>query len=205
MESAVHSNSQRNTTTEARRKAILQAALTLFLDKGFTDTTMEDIRQLSGASTGSIYHHFSNKESIALDIYREGRDEVNKVLRAALQTDQPQAGIQAAVHAYLDWFAQHSDVGQYLLQAANTEYLGPQVAVLRRHLDLFSDYLLEWLQPFIDAGLVKRYPPQLYAPLVLGPCREFARRWLATRSLAELTEAREPLAVAAWLVLAPQD
>ena len=205
MESAITNSPQRNATSEARCKAILQAALTLFLSKGFTDTTMEDIRQLSGASTGSIYHHFSNKEAIALAIYREGRDEVNAVLRAALQTDQPQEGIQAAVYAYLDWFAQHPDAGQYLLQAANTEYLGPQVAVLKRHLDLFSDYLVTWLQPFIDAGLVSRYPSQLYAPLVLGPCREFARRWLATRSLPALMEAREPLAAAAWLVLAPQD
>ena len=54
-----------NITTETRRKAILEAALKSFSTKGFTETTMEDIKRLSGASTGSIYHHFENKEMLA--------------------------------------------------------------------------------------------------------------------------------------------
>ena len=58
-------DSEQNTTKESRRQAILEAALTCFTSKGFTETTMEDIRKLSGASTGSIYHHFENKEMLA--------------------------------------------------------------------------------------------------------------------------------------------
>ena len=70
--------SYRNVATESRRQAILQAALTFFLSKGFTNTTMDDIRQLSGASTGSIYHHFENKEMLAVALYREGRSDRSK-------------------------------------------------------------------------------------------------------------------------------
>ena len=57
----------------SRRQAILDAALACFTNKGFTETTMEDIRIRSGASTGSIYHHFSNKEMLARALYLEGR------------------------------------------------------------------------------------------------------------------------------------
>ncbi|GAC1367046.1 MAG: hypothetical protein NVS2B12_16260 [Ktedonobacteraceae bacterium] len=46
-------------------------------------------------------------------------------------------------------------------------------------------------------------PTHLYLALILGPCREFARRWLRTRISNDLKEAREPLAEATWLMLAP--
>ncbi len=67
-------DSEHSPTTELRRKAILDAALSCFASKGFTETTMEDIRKISGASTGSIYHHFSNKEMLARALYLEGRN-----------------------------------------------------------------------------------------------------------------------------------
>ena len=76
--------SGQNTTTETRRKAILQAALKSFSTKGFTETTMEDIRRLSGASTGSIYHHFENKEMLAQALYLEGRSDLNAALLASI-------------------------------------------------------------------------------------------------------------------------
>ncbi len=44
---------------------------------------MEDIRKLSGASIGSIYHHFANKELLARALYLEGRTSLNATLRAA--------------------------------------------------------------------------------------------------------------------------
>ncbi|MBO0795388.1 MAG: helix-turn-helix transcriptional regulator, partial [Ktedonobacteraceae bacterium] len=47
-------DSEQGTTKESRRQAILEAALACFASKGFTETTMEDIRKLSGASMGSI-------------------------------------------------------------------------------------------------------------------------------------------------------
>src|SRR5438067_13095650 len=106
------SSSDRPTAREARRRAILQAALTSFSTKGFTETTMEDIKRLSGASTGSIYHHFENKEMLAQALYLEWRSDLNAALLAAISDKLPREGIKALVYAYLDWFGQHPDLGQ---------------------------------------------------------------------------------------------
>src|SRR5579859_6061631 len=103
------STSCRNESTASRRQAILQAALQSFLSKGFTVTTMEDIRQLSGASTGSIYHHFENKEMLALALYQEIWSEINTALLQSLSAMPPCEGIKALVYAYMDWFEQHPD------------------------------------------------------------------------------------------------
>ena len=202
-------DSGQSPTTEARRKAILDAALSCFASKGFTETTMEDIRKLSGASTGSIYHHFSNKEMLARALYLEGRSSLNAALSRSINTNDLRKGIEAMVHAYLCWFEQNADLGQYLLQAGESEYLSAYVKVLRQKTrttlprENLSEQLFRWLAPFISDGSLVSLPQSLYIPLILGPSREFIRIWLRTRQPAEIQEAREPLAQAAWLVLVP--
>ena len=170
---------------------------------------MEDIRKISGASTGSIYHHFTNKEMLARALYLEGRSSLNTALLASITTNHLREGIQAIVHAYLDWFEQHADLVQYIMQAGNSEYLSAYVKVLRQKIrtmlptENFPEHLLHWLAPYISDGSVVSLPQSLYYPLIIGPSREFVRTWLRTRQPAEIQEAREPLAQAAWLVLAP--
>src|SRR6266576_895050 len=65
-----------------------------------------------------------------------------------------------------------------------------------------SEQVLQWLAPYISDGSVVSLPRSLYLPLILGPSREFVRIWLRTRQPAEIQAARDPLAKAAWLVIA---
>lgn len=44
---------------------ILKAALALFTEKGYFNTSIAEIREAAGVSTGTIYHHFKTKEAIA--------------------------------------------------------------------------------------------------------------------------------------------
>ncbi len=49
---------------------ILQAALKLFADKGYFNTSLTDITDAVGIKTPSgIYHHFKNKQAIASSLY----------------------------------------------------------------------------------------------------------------------------------------
>lgn len=65
-----------------RKQQIQSAAKEIFLDKGFNDTTMDDIVKASGMSTGGVYHYYKNKFDILYDIMEEGieyRREKNKI------------------------------------------------------------------------------------------------------------------------------
>lgn len=46
------------------RDAILEAALAVFARSGFSGTTMRDIAQQAGVSSGLIHHHFKDKETL---------------------------------------------------------------------------------------------------------------------------------------------
>ncbi|MFR3031797.1 MAG: TetR/AcrR family transcriptional regulator [Blautia sp.] len=55
----------RNKYPEETVEKILEVSQRLFLEKGYDNTTIQDIvDNLEGLSKGAIYHHFKSKEAI---------------------------------------------------------------------------------------------------------------------------------------------
>ena len=55
----------RNKYPEITVEKILDAAQRLFLEKGYDNTTIQDIvDELGGLTKGAVYHHFKSKEEI---------------------------------------------------------------------------------------------------------------------------------------------
>ena len=63
--------------TDATQQRILDAATEVFSTRGFSAATMADIVDHSGASIGSIYHHFGGKKELFLAIYDRLSAEVD--------------------------------------------------------------------------------------------------------------------------------
>lgn len=66
-------------TKAARRAQIIEAAISCFLEKGYTNTSMSDIITASGLSSGSIYSHFSGKEDILISAINERLNSVKEL------------------------------------------------------------------------------------------------------------------------------
>ena len=49
---------------DPRRMEIVQAATKLFLEKGFSGTSMSDLAQAWGIKKASFYHHFRSKDEL---------------------------------------------------------------------------------------------------------------------------------------------
>src|SRR5262245_44366562 len=93
-----------------RRRQILMAALECFTTRGVATTTIEDIRAKSGASTGSIYHHFRSKENLAAVLYVEGLREYQAGLLQRLRRGRgAAAGIRVVVAYHLAWVRGHAE------------------------------------------------------------------------------------------------
>ena len=63
--------------TKRSRKQILAAALKLFSRRGYHGTSMRDIAEAARASTGNVYHHFPDKESIFNALIQEYLDAIS--------------------------------------------------------------------------------------------------------------------------------
>ena len=56
---------------EARRAEILEAAVKCFMEKGFHNTTMQDIYKATNLSPGAVYNYFPSKENIVIAAVNE--------------------------------------------------------------------------------------------------------------------------------------
>ena len=65
---------------EDRKKEIRQAAIKVFLDKGFRNTVMNDIMEATGLSRGGLYHHYGSTYEILYDIMLEGNKYREKII-----------------------------------------------------------------------------------------------------------------------------
>ncbi len=84
---------------DARRSEILGAALDAFAAHGVAGASIDEIRRRSGASVGSIYHHFpGGKDAIAGALYVEGlRDYQEGFIEVLRQAPSTRSGVEGAV------------------------------------------------------------------------------------------------------------
>ena len=63
---------------EIRRAEIMDAAMILFMEKGYTNTTTQDIVDKVNISRGLLYYHFKNKEDILYCLVEQYSDKLLK-------------------------------------------------------------------------------------------------------------------------------
>lgn len=66
--------SRRELYSEATRAALLDEATTLFAERGYAGTSLEDVASASRVTRGAVYHHFASKQALfeaVLDLQEE--------------------------------------------------------------------------------------------------------------------------------------
>jgi AcrR family transcriptional regulator len=182
-----------------RQEQILSAALECFTERGFAATTVDEIRRRSGASVGSIYHHFGGKEGLAAELYVEGlRGYQEGLLEALERTPDVEASIRALVKHHLRWVEANPRLAKFLMGRRETELRLATEARVRELNREFFPRVGAWMERHVRSGALRSLPADLWEPLLLGPSQEFARLWLAGRTKLSLRRAERELAEATW-------
>ena len=75
-------------TTEKKKQAIIQAALRLFKEKGFKDTSIKSIAEAAEVSPVSIYNYFGGKDNLVAlcvnDLFEEIAQQAEDILNSDL-------------------------------------------------------------------------------------------------------------------------
>lgn len=193
---------KRANATHRRKQAILDAALRCFATLGYDHTTLADIRERAGASTGSIYHHFGSKEQIAASLYLEGvRQTQSAGLQALLRTRTARTGIAAQVASYIDWVVANPDFARFLFAMRHAPFVvseDPTIDDLNREV---HQRAARWFTDRVEAGELPDIEPALWSALVFGPCRHWAGSWLRGTTTTSPEDAKRVIAGAAFAAL----
>ncbi|AXE78367.1 TetR/AcrR family transcriptional regulator [Streptomyces atratus] len=96
-------------TGKERREQLLDIGRTLFADKGFEGTSVEEIAARAGVSKPVVYEHFGGKEGLyAVVVDREMRQLLDMVT-GALTAGHPRELLEQAAFALLDYIETYTD------------------------------------------------------------------------------------------------
>lgn len=101
-----------------RRIEILEAALTIFIRKGYSETRMDDIVQEIGLSKGALYHHFQSKRDLFIDLIEHWMDQFSTIESDIKMKGHPSTVIIKRIARYAaivfkrnpDWFLMEPEI-----------------------------------------------------------------------------------------------
>ncbi len=86
-----------------RRERLLDAAARLFREHGYERTSVRQLAEAVGILSGSVFHHFSSKEEILLEVMRSTIDRmIAKLLDASESADSTEARLLKLIRAELE-------------------------------------------------------------------------------------------------------
>lgn len=107
--------SKREANKMEKRTIFLRAAEKLFIQKGYENTSIEDIVKEAGITKRTLYQYFQNKEDLYYAIALEGAQRLYEVSMAALeQGKSTREKIHLMNLAHLEFYQQHFDAFQIL-------------------------------------------------------------------------------------------
>ncbi len=183
-------------TGEERRESILDAALACFLEKGYIATTINDIREASGATTGSIYHFFDGKGALAMALLEDAAVGWSGESQAASET--PEAVIKAAAGGLVAWGLKNPELFRFTDEIRTLAVTAPEFADIADTLGGAQGSTQTAYSKFVKARKVKDLPWPVAHSLILGPAYTYLRLATTGRARVAAKRAVEMLSDAAW-------
>ncbi len=107
-----------------KKERILQTALKLFIDKGFDRTPTSLISKKARVATGTLFHHFKNKEALINTLYLDIKiDLVDEMSEGFKKFDGLKETLYCVWYTHLSWVMKNEDKFQFLIQYGESPHI----------------------------------------------------------------------------------
>jgi AcrR family transcriptional regulator len=179
----------------ARRRQLLDAAMEVFVARGYHAAAMDEIAERAGVSKPVLYQHFPGKQELYLALLDESVERLIEAVVSALRstTDNRQR-VNATFAAYFGYVAEHSGTFKLVFESDFTNE-----PAVRARIDAADKLCADMISQVIkeDAGLADDEAHLLSIGL-LGMAQVSARYWLSTLGTIPREAAEQLVARLAW-------
>ena len=108
--------------SEETRSRILEAALSVFRERGFEKATMREIALEAGVAVGAAYYYFDSKDALVMAFYERAQGEMHAEIESKLGAAKSlEARLRAIISTKFDYFTPNRK-----LLSALTAHTDPQ-------------------------------------------------------------------------------
>ncbi len=184
------------------KNQILDTALQLFNENGFSATPVSSIRKEAGVSNGSFFHAFSSKEDLGAELYlRALASYHDKVIASLMKDVNENEGIALMINAHLAWVVEERSQAMFLFDQSQPNWIEPIRNRQHEANDRLRKAISQWATPLIESGVLVKLPIDLFGAQLIGPTQIICRAWLSGRSKNDPRDNAELLIAAAQRAL----
>ncbi len=162
------------------RERILDAALSVFSNKGYHDARIDEIVDQSKTSKGSIYFHFPNKERLFVALVEKFTDLLERKVKESVPDDAPgMERVRIALEAVLNTFGKYRQPAKILLIQAS----GLGTVFEQKRMDVhnrFSALIQGYLDEAIASGDIDPIDTEIVSRAWMGAINELVIQWVYT-------------------------
>jgi|SRR5882672_2368422 AcrR family transcriptional regulator len=185
------------------RERLAEAAFALFDERGYEQTTVDDITERAGLGRTTFFRHYRSKEDVIFPDHDRLLEQVAERLRTSSHATAL-AAVSDAVRLVLLHYIAEGDLARrrYALTSRVPALRDREIASVARYQRLFREFIASWM-----AGSAEPDPlrAELMAAAVAAAHNHVLRRWLRGESPEPAREVDEALGLVIRLFTAQAD
>jgi AcrR family transcriptional regulator len=181
-------------TSAARREQLLQVGRSLFAERGFEATSVEEIAAKAGVSKPVVYEHFGGKEGLYAVIVDREMQKLLGMVEGALTEDHPRRLLEQAALALLTYIEQDTDGFRILVRDSPVATSAGTFASLIGDIAGQVEHLLAG--EFKARGFDAKFAP-MYSQMLVGMVALTGQWWVDVRK-PKKTDVAAHLVNLAW-------
>ena len=146
---------------------ILSAAHRLFVQQGYTATSMRQVAEAAGIGKATIYHHFPDKQAILMALLDRRTSSVDVALQLVRSETDPRRRIQVATEASVNFLLESADIVQIVrreIPGGRDQMQEGVTAFFREYMALLADAI----QHGIEQGIFRPVNPAETARVLMA-------------------------------------
>jgi TetR/AcrR family fatty acid metabolism transcriptional regulator len=173
---------------------ILEAAVVVFAERGFFQSTVSQIAKQAGVADGTIYLYFKNKDDILVQFYEYKTSQVFHRFREAVnQSTSAEQKLRSLVYTHLEEF--QKDINMAIVYQAEThQHQRLAQDIIKEMSKMYRGILTEVLELGQQEGHFRR---NLYVGLVMrlitGAVNEVINAWIHAGGSYDMISMADPL------------
>lgn len=139
---------------ESRRKEILETAQQLFYQKGYEQTSIQDLLTAIGIAKGTFYHYFSSKQALLEELVEHLADQ-NVALVAQLVSDEELDALQKLHQIFLQSNRWRAEQKHFVLSAMQAYYREENLRLRHALVNSTTARMIPLLTQVVEQGMAE--------------------------------------------------